>query len=75
MSLHDAIYMPRTNAPFKRDYKHPIQDNIRRTAMLKEENVQILDFDEMAKLENISLPETKKQTKPSLLSRFISLFK
>jgi hypothetical protein len=58
--------------------KTPIEDNIRRTQKLKDENVQILDFDEIDKIEKrkknknrIQMPKPKQ----SLWSRFISLFR
>ncbi|MBO7443611.1 MAG: hypothetical protein J6T10_15185 [Methanobrevibacter sp.] len=52
MTLRDAIYSPcavyqrRTNKS-----KHPIADNIRRRETLREENIQIIDIDELWKIE------------------------
>lgn len=80
-SLHDAIYKPRAESHVRNNKRTPtIQDNIRRRQMLNEENVMILDFDEMEKLE-ILPPKPKKMArynmkpKKSLWKRFISLFK
>lgn len=75
MNLHDAIYSPRVEYQVRDKKLTPtIQDNIRRRQKLNDENVMILDFDEMEKLE--ILPKTKKKPKKTtLLSRFISLFK
>lgn len=74
MSLYDAVHMKRAEYNV-RDMrpKTPIQDSIRRTQTLKEENIPILDLDELAKLEvnKIRMPKPK----PSLWKRFISLFK
>jgi hypothetical protein len=85
MNLHDAIYSKRTKAPYRRKAQTPIQDDIRRTHTLKENNVQILDLDELVKLEfeNVHI-ETKPRTvnvikmpmpKQSLLHRFLKLFR
>ncbi|MBO7443838.1 MAG: hypothetical protein J6T10_13340 [Methanobrevibacter sp.] len=52
MNLKKAIYTPcdlsqrRTHKP-----KHPIEDNIRRRARLREENILIVDIDELWKIE------------------------
>ena len=82
MSLHDAIYKPRAEHQVRDRKKTPtIQDAIRRRQVLNEENLMILDFDEMEKLE-ILPPKPKKMAKynmkpkkKSLWKRFISLFK
>ena len=77
MNLHDAIYSPRVEYQVRDKKLIPtIEDNIRRRQKLNEENIQILDFDEMEKLE--ILPKRinmKPKKKTTLLSRFISLFK
>lgn len=82
MNLHDAIYMPRVEYQVRDKKQYPtIQDSIRRRQMLNEENVMILDFDEMEKLE--ILPPNKenmakynmKPKKKNLWKRFISLFR
>lgn len=75
MNLHDAIYTPRRVGNYDRQPKTPIQDSIRRVAKLKEQNVQLLDFDEIEKLENTNLSPTLKQPKPTLKDRFISFLK
>lgn len=81
MNLHDAIYFPRVEYNVRSQTpKTPIQDNIRRMQTLKEENVQILDLDELTKIENIELPKKNKnryhfKPKQSLRNRFISFFK
>jgi len=51
MILHDAIYTPRSKEVEAWKSKTPIEDNIRRSAKLKEQNIQILDLDELVKLE------------------------
>lgn len=51
MSLYDAIYMPRVEYQVRDTNKTPIQDKIRRKQINKEENIQILDLDELTKLE------------------------
>ena len=78
MTLKEAIYTPCATS-FRRVHlsKTPIQDQIRRKAKLKEENIQILDFEEMKKHE-IELPplhEHHHKPRPSLKDRFISFFK
>lgn len=82
MNLHDAIYAQRTRPVRRWKSPTPIQDEIRRAEKLKEENVMVVDFKELKKLEQ---PLHPKKTKPmanynmkpkkSLLQRFISLFK
>lgn len=82
MTLHDAIYTPRVEHQVREKNLTPtIQDNIRRRQVLNDENVMILDFDEMERLE-ILHPKKKpmarynmKPKKKSLWKRFISLFK
>ena len=77
MNLHDAIYTPRVEYNVRDQKRTPtIQDNIRRRKKLNEENIMILDFDEMEKLE--ILPPTEKKMarynmkpKKSLWRRFI----
>lgn len=71
MNLHDAIYTPRAIAPYNKSVsKTPIADDLRRKAKLQEENVTIFSSP------NFQFVEGKMLTsKPSLLSRFISLFK
>lgn len=53
MELKDAIEYPRVDSQVRhRMYNRtPIQDNIRRTQTLKENNIQILDLDDLIKLE------------------------
>lgn len=85
MNLHDAIYTPRAKQVKIWESKTPIEDNIRRTQRLKEQNIQILDLDELLKVEQKYAEKQPKQTKTekteeirpkqSLLDRFISLFK
>ncbi len=76
MNLHDAIYRPRVESQVRDRKRYPTaEDNIRRREMLNDENVMILDFDEMEKLE--ILPPKKYNMKPqkTLLQKFLSLFK
>lgn len=85
MNLHDAIYTPRAKEVKIWESKTPVEDNIRRTQKLKEQNVQILDLDELIKIEHKYAKKQTKQTKTekteeirpkqSLLDRFISLFR
>ena len=80
MDLHDAVYTPRAEYNVRdKTPKHPIQDEIRRRQINKEENIQVLDFHEVKKVEQrlqkgkknkIQIPKPKK----SLLDRFILLF-
>ena len=75
MNLYDAIHTPRAEYQV-RDVKSyraaPIQDEVRRKQIEKEENIQVLHFDHMKKLENkIQIPKPKQ----SLLIRFISFLK
>lgn len=84
MNLHDAIYTPRAFEVKPRKSKTPIQDHQRRMIKLKENNVQILGFEEMKKVEQKYLPRKQKKMprynmKPNRLKnlrfRFISFFK
>jgi hypothetical protein len=62
MNLHDAIYMPRVEYQVRDTNKTPIQDAIRRRQINKEENIQILDLDNLRKLEmnQIKMPKPRK---------------
>ena len=77
MNLHDAIYSPRVEWQVRYHKGTPIQDNIRRTAKLREENIQILDLHELEKVELKYQPKSKqkKQVQPRKENRFISFFK
>lgn len=84
MTLHDAIYMPRVEYQVKSWMKVKHKDDfIRRNLILKDENVQILTFEEIEKRETKhhltpkQIPMAKYNMKPkkTLLQRFISLFK
>ena len=75
MNLHDAIYTPRVEYNV-RDHtpKTPIQDAIRRRATMKAENIQVIDLDNLRKLEmwnTIKMPKPKK----TLLQRIIGWIK
>lgn len=80
MNLHDAINYPRVDYQAKRDKsKTPIQDNIRRMQVCKENNIQILNFEQ---IDRVLFPNYKpmarynmKPKKKSIRARFISLFK
>ena len=86
MNLHDAIYTPRVEHQV-RDRKIPttIEDSVRRRQINKEENIQILELNELMKVEQKYAKKPTKQTKTektetirpkqSLLDRFISLFR
>lgn len=85
MNLHDAIYTPRVEYNV-RDHtpKAPIQDSIRRRATMKAENIQVIDLDELWKLQEEKMQEVKQQRKPrvkmpkpkrTLLEKFIWLFR
>lgn len=77
MNLHDAIYTPRADNKVTEKRKYPIQDAIRRKAVLKAENIQIIDLvqvkpNEMKKRKpRIIMPKPKK----TIWQKFISLFK
>ena len=89
MNLHDAIEYPRVDNQVRhRMYNRtPIQDNIRRVQVLKDENIQILTFEEIEKAESftkdlhlppntvITMAKYNMKPKKSWWSRFISLFK
>jgi len=62
MSLYDAIYMPRVEYQVRDTNKTPIQDAIRRKQINKAENIQILDLDNLRKLEmnQIKMPKPRK---------------
>ena len=62
MNLHDAIYTPRAERQVRDTNKTPIQDAIRRRQINKEENIQILDLDNLRKLEmnQIKMPKPRK---------------
>lgn len=74
MNLHDAIYTPRAFEVRPRKSKTPIQDHQRRITKLKENNVQIVTFEEMKRAEKktnkIQIPKTKK-----IRDRFLDIFK
>ena len=73
MNLHDAIYTPRVERQVRDTNKTPIQDAIRRRQINKEENIQILDLDNLRKLEmnTIKMPKPKK----TLFQRIIGWIK
>ena len=53
MNLHDAIYMPRVEynvRDMKKIMERPIQDEIRRKQINKEENIPVLDFEQIDKV-------------------------
>ena len=81
MSLHDAIYTPRSEHSVRdKKPKITIADKYRRRQALNDENVQYIDFsDTRAVEESFRKKKTNKvgipKPKPSLLDRFISLFK
>jgi hypothetical protein len=64
MNLHDAIYMPRVeyNVKHRFENRNLIQDAIRRKQINKSENIQILDLDNLRKLEmnQIKMPKPRK---------------
>ena len=85
MNLHDAIYTPRCEYNVRhRDLETPIQNEIRRRQINKEENIHILDLNQIdavlthgrqhkvyAQQFQPMIPKPKK----SLWRKFISLFK
>ena len=84
MTLHDAIYFPRAEYHVTKHKQNPIQDNLRRMQTLKENNIQILTFEEIEHLEQQLLTPNQKEEmankynfkpKPSLRIRFISFLK
>ena len=64
MNLHDAIYTPRVEYQVKHRFenRNPIQDAVRRKQINKSENIQILDLDNLRKLEmnQIKMPKPRK---------------
>ena len=80
MTLRDAIYTPCALYQRRtRKSKTPIQDKIRRTQTLQDENVHVISLDDMIVLEkqkeelaNYFFPS---KPKPTLRDRFISFFK
>lgn len=85
MVLYDAIHTPRVhgitnrNVKWKYSSKTPIQDWVRRTQVLKEQNIPVLDLEQIDK---ILFPKQKqmakynmKPKKKTIRARFISLFK
>jgi hypothetical protein len=62
MNLHDAIYYPRVeyNVKHRFENKTPIQDAVRRKQINKEQNIQILDLDDLVKMNTIKMPKPKK---------------
>ena len=82
MTLHDAIYYPRVEYHVTKHRQNPIQDNLRRMQTLKENNIQILTFEEIEHLEQKLLQPNEEdmarynfKPKPSLRIRFISFLK
>jgi len=75
MNLHDAIYMPRVEHQVKHRFedKNPIQDAIRRKQINKQENIQILDLDNLMKVEKRTW--TPPKPKKTLLQKIISWIK
>jgi len=75
MNLHDAIYHPRVeyNVKHRFENKTPIQDAVRRKQINKEQNIQILDLDNLRKLEmsnTIKMPKPRKKWYTRLLDFF-----
>ena len=89
MSLCEAIERPRVEYQVRdQSSKTPIQDNIRRSQTLKSERVNILDLDDLIKIESesprITIEDIRKvkerrtmipKPKQSIWRRFIRLFK
>lgn len=86
MNLHDAIYTPRVEHQVRdRTIPTTIEDSVRRRQINKEENIQILELNELMKIEQKYAKKQTKQTKTekietnrpkqSLLDRFLSLFR
>ena len=75
LNLHDAIYYPRAdNMARDHSLKPTIQDTVRRKTINRLENIQIIDFKHLEKVEipnRIQMPKPKK----SLRVRFLELFK
>ncbi len=81
MNLHDAIESPRVDGRGRKIVsKTPIEDNIRRMQTLREENIQILDLDELVRIETKARPRKTNtiripKPKQTLLHRFFNLFR
>lgn len=81
MNLHDAINYPRVDYQAKRDKSNtPIQDNIRRMQVCKENNIQILDLEQIDKIlfpKPNPMAKNKYNMKPkkSWWNRLLSFFK
>ena len=83
MELRDAIEYPRVESQVRhRMYNRtPIQDNVRRTQVLKENNIKVLDLDHLMKLEMKELKTKWKnkvvfcKPKKNLWNRFLDLFR
>ena len=60
MNLHDAIYTPRVESQVRKQKETPIHDKLRRFSKLRENNIPVVELD---------------TSKPTLLKRFISLFR
>ena len=73
MNLHDAIYMPRVEYQVRYTDKTPIQDAVRRRQINKEENIQILDLDNLMKVEKRTW--TPPKPKKTLIQKVISWIK
>ena len=73
MTLYDAIYKPRAEFQVRDTNKTPIQDAIRRKQINKEENIQILDLDNLMKVEKRTW--TPPKPKKTLLQKIISWIK
>jgi hypothetical protein len=76
LNLHDAIYTPSRREVRPRKSNTPIHDHIRRMENLKQNNVQVIDFSEMKKVEkpvhhNHYISRKKKQ---SFWNRFKDFF-
>lgn len=57
MNLHDAIYTPKTIADYNREIIETEEDIERRRRKLDEENINILDLDELVKLNSELMEE------------------
>ena len=74
MNLHDAIYKPRVEYNVRDGKsKTPIQDAIRRKQINKEENIQILDLDNLMKVEKRTW--TPPKPKKTFIQKVISWIK
>jgi len=52
MNLHDAIYSPRVEYNVRHRKDTPIQDEVRRRQINKEQNIPVLDFQQIKLLEH-----------------------